>query len=221
MPVRVSVAAGFSSVVVAARADTVRFCFVAERTDVRVAVVLFSDRGNKTETGFVARGATTVFTGVLDVTDRVVRMVVPGVFFVLFFSLIIGAVFSVIKMIICGNFRTRIERLRVYKNTVISGRIVTQYYDKKSDGNDGFTAEAAKKTLAPMVRGKRLKVYYGLQVSTNPQTIRLFVNDPKLATPAYLAFIERNIRARFGLEGAPLRMFIKARTRKGESRKQI
>ena len=78
---------------------------------------------------------------------------------------------------------------------------------------------AAKKTLAPMVRGKRLKVYYGLQVSTNPQTIRLFVNDPKLATPAYLAFIERNIRARFGLEGAPLRMFIKARTRKGESRK--
>ena len=76
MPVRVSVAAGFSSVVVAARADTVRFCFVAERTDVRVAVVLFSDRGNKTETGFVARGATTVFTGVLDVTDRVARMAV-------------------------------------------------------------------------------------------------------------------------------------------------
>ena len=76
---------------------------------------------------------------------------------------------------------------------------------------------AAKKTPAPMIRGKRLKVYYGLQVATNPQTIRLFVNDPKLATPAYLAFIERNIRARFGLEGAPLRIFIKARTRKGES----
>ena len=76
---------------------------------------------------------------------------------------------------------------------------------------------AAKKTLAPMVRGKRLKVYYGLQVATNPQTIRLFVNDPKLATPAYLAYIERCIRARFGLEGAPLRTFIKARTRKGES----
>ncbi len=76
---------------------------------------------------------------------------------------------------------------------------------------------AAKKTLAPMVRGKRLKVYYGLQVATNPQTIRLFVNDPKLATPAYLAYIERCIRARFGLEGAPLRIFIKARTRKGES----
>ena len=73
---------------------------------------------------------------------------------------------------------------------------------------------ATKKTLAPMVKGRRLKVYYGLQVSTNPQTIRLFVNDPKLVTPAYLAFLEKNIRARFGLEGAPLRMFLKARTRK-------
>ena len=73
--------------------------------------------------------------------------------------------------------------------------------------------KATKKTLAPMVRGKRLKIYYGLQVSTNPQTIRLFVNDPKLVTPAYLSFIEKNIRARFGLEGAPLRIFLKARSR--------
>ena len=73
---------------------------------------------------------------------------------------------------------------------------------------------ATRKTLAPMVKGRRLKVYYGLQVSTNPQTIRLFVNDPKLVTPAYVAFLEKNIRARFGLEGAPLRIFLKARTRK-------
>ena len=72
---------------------------------------------------------------------------------------------------------------------------------------------ATKKTLSPMVRGKRLKVYYGLQVSTNPQTIRLFVNDPKLVTPAYLSYLEKNIRARFGLEGAPMRIFLKARSR--------
>ena len=73
---------------------------------------------------------------------------------------------------------------------------------------------AGKKTLSPMIGGRRLKVYYGLQVSTNPQTIRLFVNDPKLVTPAYLSYLEKNIRARFGLEGAPLRIFLKARARK-------
>ncbi len=74
--------------------------------------------------------------------------------------------------------------------------------------------KATKKTMSPMIKGKRLKIYYGLQVSTNPQTIRLFVNDPKLVTPAYLSYLEKNIRARFGLEGAPLRIFLKARSRK-------
>jgi GTP-binding protein len=73
---------------------------------------------------------------------------------------------------------------------------------------------ATKKTLAPMRNGKRLKVYYGLQVGTAPLTIRLFVNDPKLVTPAYKSYIEKAIRARFGLEGAPLRIFMKARSRK-------
>ena len=73
---------------------------------------------------------------------------------------------------------------------------------------------ATKKTLSPMIKGKRLKIYYGLQVSVNPQTVRLFVNDPKLVTPQYVSYIEKNIRARFGLEGAPLRIFMKARSRK-------
>ena len=73
---------------------------------------------------------------------------------------------------------------------------------------------AAKKTLSPMRNGKRLKVYYALQVGMDPLTIRLFVNDPKLVVPAYKSYLEKAIRARFGLEGAPLRMFMKARSRK-------
>jgi GTP-binding protein len=48
----------------------------------------------------------------------------------------------------------------------------------------------------------------------DPLTIRLFVNDPKLVVPAYKSYLEKAIRARFGLEGAPLRMFMKARSRK-------
>jgi GTP-binding protein len=77
--------------------------------------------------------------------------------------------------------------------------------------------KATKKTLSPMMKGKRLKIYYALQVSTNPQTLRFFVNDPKLVTPAYMAYMEKQIRARFGLEGAPLRMFFKARSRAGQA----
>ncbi len=94
-------------------------------------------------------------------------------------------------------------------------RVAASASEKLPTGILNRTIEtAAKKTLAPMVRGRRLKIYYGLQVSGNPQTIRLFVNDPKLVTPAYLAYIERSLRARFGLEGAPIRIFLKARVRK-------
>ena len=78
--------------------------------------------------------------------------------------------------------------------------------------------KAARKTLSPMIRGKRLKIYYALQVSTNPQTLRLFVNDPKLVTDAYLSYLEKHVRARFGLEGAPLRIFLKARSRNDAGR---
>ena len=74
--------------------------------------------------------------------------------------------------------------------------------------------KAAKRTLAPSIRGRRLKIYYALQVSVNPQTIRVFVNDPALVTPAYQSYIEKSVRARFGLEGAPLRMLFKPRPRK-------
>ena len=73
---------------------------------------------------------------------------------------------------------------------------------------------ATKKTLSPMIKGKRLKIYYGLQVGNDPLTIRLFVNDPKLVTDAYKSYLEKALRARFGLEGAPIRMFFKARSRK-------
>ena len=73
---------------------------------------------------------------------------------------------------------------------------------------------AAKKTLPPLIKGRRLKLYSSLQVSTTPQTIRIFVNDPHLATDAYTSYIEKAVRSRFGLAGAPLRIFFKARTRK-------
>lgn len=73
--------------------------------------------------------------------------------------------------------------------------------------------EAAKRTPAPIRNGKRLRVYYAVQVRVAPVTLRLFVNDPKLATPAYTEYLRRSIRARFGLEGAPVVIFYRERSR--------
>ncbi|HOE60693.1 MAG TPA: ribosome biogenesis GTPase Der [Kiritimatiellia bacterium] len=73
--------------------------------------------------------------------------------------------------------------------------------------------EATERVLAPARNGKRLRVYYAVQIGVAPVSIRLFVNDPKLATKPYTDFLIRSLRSRFGLEGAPVRLFYRARTR--------
>jgi len=73
--------------------------------------------------------------------------------------------------------------------------------------------EATHRVVAPAHLGKRLRVYYAVQVRTAPITIRMFVNDPKLATKQYTDFMIRSLRERFGLEGAPVVIFYRARSR--------
>jgi len=73
--------------------------------------------------------------------------------------------------------------------------------------------EATHRVVAPAHLGKRLRVYYAVQVRTAPITIRMFVNDPKLATKQYTDFMIRSLRERFGLEGAPIVIFYRARSR--------
>jgi GTP-binding protein len=64
-----------------------------------------------------------------------------------------------------------------------------------------------------MIGGKRFKLYYGTQTGVAPVAIRIFVNDPTRLTKPYEAFIERSLRERFGLEGAPLRLRFQERAR--------
>ena len=73
--------------------------------------------------------------------------------------------------------------------------------------------EATRRVVAPAKGGKRLRVYYAVQVCASPVTVRMFVNDPKLATKQYTDFMIRSLRARFGLEGAPVVVFYRARPR--------
>ena len=63
---------------------------------------------------------------------------------------------------------------------------------------------AMKRVQPPAVQGKRLKVYYAVQVGARPLRFRLFVNDPERRTPAYEAYLVNALRNAFGLEGAPV-----------------
>lgn len=63
---------------------------------------------------------------------------------------------------------------------------------------------AFDKTAPPMVKGRRLKLFYATQVGTRPIRLKLFVNSPSLLTPAYEKYLKRCLRDTFGLAGAPL-----------------
>lgn len=69
--------------------------------------------------------------------------------------------------------------------------------------------EATLKVQPPSDKGKRLKIYYGTQPSTNPPTFVLFVNDKDLAHFSYVRYLENQIRSAFGMEGTPVRFIIR------------
>ena len=72
---------------------------------------------------------------------------------------------------------------------------------------------AGKRVAPPSVSGRRLKIYYAVQVGVQPIRIALFVNDPRRLAPAYATYLVRSLRETFGLAGAPILLEPKARTR--------
>ena len=67
--------------------------------------------------------------------------------------------------------------------------------------------DAAKWHSPPTTRqGRQGRIYYGTQVSTQPPTIALFVNEAKLFNDNYRRYIERQFRESLGFTGTPMRL---------------
>ncbi|MGI6150982.1 MAG: ribosome biogenesis GTPase Der [Christensenellales bacterium] len=69
--------------------------------------------------------------------------------------------------------------------------------------------EAVTVTEPPSDKGRRLKIYYATQVSVQPPTFVLFVNDPDILHFSYKRYIENYIRKSFGLTGTPIRIIVR------------
>ena len=67
---------------------------------------------------------------------------------------------------------------------------------------------------APSYKGRRLKIYYCVQIGVSPIRINLFVNDKGLVHFSYLRYLENKLRENFDLEGTPIELQFK---NKGES----
>ncbi|MBS3872885.1 MAG: ribosome biogenesis GTPase Der [Firmicutes bacterium] len=64
--------------------------------------------------------------------------------------------------------------------------------------------EATLVTPPPSEKGKRLKIGFVTQVSVEPPTFLLFVNDPELLHFSYKRFLENRLRAVYAFVGTPI-----------------
>ncbi len=71
--------------------------------------------------------------------------------------------------------------------------------------------DAVAMNPTPTHKGQRLRIYYATQVSTQPPTFVIFVNDPELLHFSYKRYLENRLRQAFGFEGTPIHII--ARTR--------
>ena len=55
-------------------------------------------------------------------------------------------------------------------------------------------------------QGKQGRIYYGTQVTSQPPTITLFVNDPKRFNDNYRRYIDRQFREQLGFTGTPIKL---------------
>ncbi|MBR1884272.1 MAG: ribosome biogenesis GTPase Der [Clostridia bacterium] len=75
-------------------------------------------------------------------------------------------------------------------------------------------SEAIAITQPPSDKGKRLKIYYITQVTTRPPTFVVFVNNKELMHFSYVRYLENHIRKCFKLEGTPIKMITREKSKK-------
>lgn len=87
------------------------------------------------------------------------------------------------------------EVLKVYEN---SKREI------KTNVLNDVILDAYNLNIPPSYKGKRLKIYFSSQVSTNPPTFNIQVNSKGLIHFSYERYLENKIRESFDFEGTPI-----------------
>lgn len=74
-----------------------------------------------------------------------------------------------------------------------------------------FLQEAKARHSPPMDGDRRVKLYYGTQVATEPPTFVFFANYPDAVRDSYKRYLENRLREAFDFDGTPIRIYIKSR----------
>lgn len=81
---------------------------------------------------------------------------------------------------------------------------------------NSFIAKALQRNHPPMLKGKRLRIYYMTQIAVQPPQFATFVNYPNLMADSYQKYLYNQFRDTFKFTGVPIRMYLKGKKRKVE-----
>jgi GTPase len=70
--------------------------------------------------------------------------------------------------------------------------------------------KATERIPAPSTSTNRFKLYYATQIGNRPIRINVFANEPRALAPSYRVYILNQLRAAYGLEGAPIVLAFKS-----------
>lgn len=70
--------------------------------------------------------------------------------------------------------------------------------------------KATAKRSSPSMGNKQFKLYYATQIGNRPIRINIFANDPRILPKSYRLYLMNQLRAAYGLEGAPLVLAFKS-----------
>ena len=102
---------------------------------------------------------------------------------------------------------TRVSTLLPTLNMVFS-----QYCTRvQTSAVNEVLATAVSRHEPPMHGGRRTKILYGAQVSTQPPTFVVFVSYPEAIHFSYQRYLTNQIRKAFSLDSTPLRLVFRKR----------
>jgi len=100
--------------------------------------------------------------------------------------------------------------------------VQTVYHDRKQRISTGklnqFLEKAMQRRHPPMIQGKRLRVYYLAQVTTEPPRFVFFVNDPKRMSETYKKYLINQFRETYRFSGTPLLFSLRGKKKQERSK---
>ncbi len=102
-----------------------------------------------------------------------------------------------------GEIMPMVELVYSHASHRISTGVINQILQEAIMAND-----------TPSKAGRKLKINYATQASTNPPTFVFFCNDPELAHFSYIRYLENRIRTAVDFSGTPIKLIMKGKGEK-------